>query len=70
MRAINGREQDGRDERVRKNLGRVRVTIELVINEEGRGLFYTWRERATPLGSLPSVKSRARVMISRRGTQL
>jgi hypothetical protein len=57
MRARNGREQDGRDGRVRRKLGRVIVAIELVKNEEGRGLFYTWRARATPLGSLPSVKS-------------
>jgi hypothetical protein len=57
----NGREKDGRDGRVRRNLGRVTVAKELVRNEEGRGLIYTWRARATPLGSLPSVHQRARV---------
>jgi hypothetical protein len=51
----NGREKDGRDGRVRRNLGRVTVKKELVRNEEGRGFIYTWRARATPLGSLPSV---------------
>ena len=55
MRARNGREQDGRDGRVRRNLGRVTVAKELVRNEEGRGLIYTLRARVTPLGSLPSV---------------
>jgi hypothetical protein len=58
------REKDGRDGR---NLSIVTVAKELVRNEEGRGFIYTWRARATPLGSLPSVKSRARVSISRRG---
>jgi hypothetical protein len=58
------------DGRVWRNLGRVTVAIELVKNEEERAFTYTWRARATPLGSLPSVKPIARVMISRRGAQL
>jgi hypothetical protein len=51
----NEREKDGRDGRVRRKLGIITVAKELVRNEEGRGLIYTWRARATPLGSLPSV---------------
>jgi hypothetical protein len=38
MRARNGREQDGR---VRRNLGRVTIAIELVRNEEGKAFIYT-----------------------------
>jgi hypothetical protein len=56
--------------RERRNLGIVTVAKELVRNEEGRGLIYTWRARATPLGSLPSVTSQARVMISKEGGAL
>jgi hypothetical protein len=60
----NEREKDGRDER---NLGIITVAKELVRNEEGRGFIYTWRARATPPRSPPSVTSEARVRISKRG---
>jgi hypothetical protein len=53
-----------------RNFGRVTVAKQLVRNEEGRGLTYTWRAIGTPLGSLPSVHQRARMSISRRGAQL
>jgi hypothetical protein len=51
MRARNGREQDGRDGRVRRKLGRVIVAIELVRNEGERAFIYTWEGKVTPLGS-------------------
>jgi hypothetical protein len=70
MRARNGREQDGRDGRVRRKLGRVTVAIELVRNEGERASIYTWEGKVTPLRSKTSVKSYARVSISRRGAQL
>jgi hypothetical protein len=44
----NGREQDGRDGRVRRNLGRVTVAKELVKNEEGRAFIYTWESKSDP----------------------
>jgi hypothetical protein len=41
----------------RRNLGIITVAKELVRNKDERGFIYTWRARATPLGSLPSVTS-------------
>jgi hypothetical protein len=63
MKAKNGREQDGR---VRRNLSRIIVAIELVRSEEGRGFIYTWGARATPFGPPPSVIHQAIMRISRR----
>jgi hypothetical protein len=55
---------------VKIKLGRVIVAIELVRNEGERAFTYTWEDKTTPLGSFTSVKSYARVSISRRGVQL
>jgi hypothetical protein len=67
MRARNGREQDGRDGRMRRKLGRVTVAIELVRNEGERAFYLYLGRQSYPLGSKTSVNTQANVIISRGG---
>ena len=51
-------------------MGRVTIAKELIRNEGERAFIYNWGGKVTPIGCKTSVKTQARLSISRRGAQL